>query len=306
MLKPRRLRAGDRVAVVAPASPFSRDDFEAGLAEIRRLGFVPVFEPTVFDRCGYVAGEPRVRAASLAAALADAEIGAVLAARGGYGSVQLLPLLSREAVRAGAKPVVGYSDLTSLLTFVSTGCGLACFHGPMVTGRLGRGQAGYDEASLLGALTVPGPLGPLAGATDVLVHGEARGPVYGGNLTQLAASLGTPFAFDPPPGCVLLLEEVNERPYRLDRLWTQLRLAGILSRARAIVLGDFPGCDEPGGDPSGRSVLAQLARGFPGPVVFGLPVGHTRRPALTIPLGIDARVMTRPEPVVVIEESAVE
>jgi muramoyltetrapeptide carboxypeptidase len=305
MLKPRRLRAGDRVAVVAPASPFAREQFDAGIAEVSRLGFVPVYDPTVFDRRGYVAGDEAVRAAALTNALSDPGIAAIVAARGGYGSVQVLPLLPPDVVRAGAKPIVGYSDVTSLLTFVSIGCGMVCFHGPTTAGRLGRGATGYDEASFLAALTVAEPLGSVRGATEVFGHGEARGPLFGGNLTQLAASLGTPFAFEPPPGCILLIEEVNERPYRLDRLWTQLRLAGVLARARAIVFGDFPGCDEPGGEPAARSVLADLAAGFPGPVVFGLPVGHTTRPALTLPLGIECRVVTRPEPVLIIEESAV-
>ena len=306
MLKPRPLRRGDRVAVVAPASPFPREEFDAGLAELERLGFVPVFEPSIFDRRSYVAGEPEVRARALRAALADEGIAAVLAARGGYGSVQLLPLLDPAAVRASRKSIVGYSDLTSLLAFVSGACGLVSFHGPTVTGRLARGTEAYDEASFLRALGESAPLGELTGDVEVLVPGEASGPVFGGNLTQLAASLGTPFAFDPPAGCILLLEDVNERPYRLDRLWTQLRLSGIVSRARAIVFGDFPGCDEPVGEVDAREVLARLVEGFPGPVLFGLPVGHTPRPALTVPLGVRARVVTAPRPALVIEEPAVE
>jgi muramoyltetrapeptide carboxypeptidase len=306
MLKPRRLRPGDRIAIVAPASPFSSDEFLDGVAEIRRLGFEPSYEPTVFERCGYTAGEPAVRAAAFRAALSDPAVAAIVGARGGYGSVHLLPHLEASMVAAARKPVVGYSDLTSLLAFVSCTCGLACFHGPTVAGRLSRGTDGYDEASFLGALSGRAPLGELASEADVLLAGEARGPVFGGNLTQLAASLGTPFAFDPPPGCVLLLEDVNERPYRLDRLWTQLRLAGVLSRARAIVFGDFPGCDEPGGELTARDVLCGLVQGFPGPVLFGVPVGHTTGPALTIPLGVEARVIAGPRPALVIEETAVE
>lgn len=306
MLKPRRLRTGDRVAVVAPASPFPPDEFDAGIAELSRLGFVPVYEPSVFDRRAYVAGETAVRAAALISALSNPGIAAIVAARGGYGTVHVLPFLAPGLVREGRKAIVGYSDLTSLLTFVSGRCGVACFHGPTVTGRLGRGADVYDEGSFLRALASSTPAGELEGATDAFVQGEASGPVYGGNLTQLAASLGTPFALNPPDGCILLLEDVNERPYRLDRLWTQLRLAGILARARAIVFGDFPGCDEPGEDLTARGVLCELARGFPGPVLFGLPVGHTARPALTVPLGIEARVVTRPEPALIIEEAAVE
>lgn len=306
MLKPRRLRSGDRVAVVAPASPFPQDEFEAGLAELRRLDLEPVYDDSIFERRAYLAGEAAVRAAALRRALEAPDIAGILAARGGYGSVQVLPLLEAQAVRSARKALVGYSDLTSLLTFVSGQCGVACFHGPTVTGRLGRGAEAYDEASFVGALMVREPLGEIRPPAEVLVPGEARGPLFGGNLTQLAASLATPFAFDPPAGAILLIEEVNERPYRLDRLWTQLRLAGILAKARGIVFGDFPGCDEPGGGLTARGVLAELVEDFPGPVLFGFPVGHTLRPALTLPLGVDVRVVTRPQPGLVIEEPAVE
>jgi muramoyltetrapeptide carboxypeptidase len=203
--------------------------------------------------------------------------------------------------------VVGYSDLTSLLTFVSGRCGLAAFHGPTVAGRLERGRAGYDESTFLRALTRAEPLGPLhAPRLEVVQPGEAAGPLFGGNLTQLAASMGTPFAFDPPAGAVLFLEDVNERPYRLDRLWTQLRLAGIIERAAAIVFGEFPGCDEPGLEVRGADTLAKLARGCAGPVLFGFPSGHTAGAAVTLPLGVRARVVTAGQPALVIEEAAVE
>ncbi len=135
--------------------------------------------------------------------------------------------------------------------------------------------------------------------------GEASGLLVGGNLTQLAASMGTPFAFDPPAGAVLFLEDVNERPYRLDRLWTQLRLAGIIGRASAIVFGEFPGCDEPDGAVFGRDTLARLVRPFPGPVLFGFPSGHTAGAAMTLPLGVRARVVAGAQPALVIEEAAV-
>jgi muramoyltetrapeptide carboxypeptidase len=305
-MKPRRLRAGDRVAIVAPASPFALDEFDDGIAEIRRLGFEPVYNDTVFERRGYVAGGAEVRAAAIRAALADPAIAGLVGARGGYGSVQVLQHLAPAEIAAARKPIVGYSDLTSLLSFVSCACGLVCFHGPTVAGRLSRGADGYDEASFLGALTTAAPLGEVSGDLEVLAAGEASGPLFGGNLTQLAASLGTPFAFSPPDGCVLVLEDVNERPYRLDRLWTQLRLAGVLARARAIVLGDFPGCDEPGGELTARAGLCDLVRHFPGPVLFGLPVGHTTRAALTIPLGVEARVLAGPRAALVVEETAVE
>jgi muramoyltetrapeptide carboxypeptidase len=306
LIKPRPLRPGDRVAVVAPASPSSREEFDAGVAELGRLGFEPVFEPSVFDRAGYVAGAAEARAAAIRAALVDDSVRAIVCVRGGYGSVQVLPRLDPEEIRRARKPLVGYSDLTSLLTFVTGRCGVVAFHGPTVAGRLERGPAAYDEATFLGALTRAEPLGQLqAPGLEVLQPGEAAGPLAGGNLTQLAASMGTPFAFDPPEGAVLFLEDVNERPYRLDRLWTQLRLAAVIERASAIVFGVFPGCDEPGGEVSGRETLARLARDFPGPVVFGFPAGHTPGAAMTLPLGVRARVVTSGQAALVIEEAAV-
>ena len=130
--------------------------------------------------------------------------------------------------------------------------------------------------------------------------------LVGGTITQIAASLGTPFAFAPPQGCVLFLEDVGERPYRMDRLMTQLTLAGVIARASALVFGELRGCDEPGGTPAIRDVIAQLVAGFHGPVLFGLPSGHTSGPTLTLPFGVRARVVAGPRPMLVVEEAAVE
>lgn len=306
MLKPPALRSGDRIGVIAPASPFDRDEFERGLRELRTLGFEPVFDETVFARDqGYLAGDARLRTEAFRRAWADPSVAGVIAVRGGYGSVQLLPGLDREEIRATPKAFIGYSDLTSLLTHLSCGCGLVCFHGPMLDRRLGRGADGYDRDSFLGCLTRPVPYGQLAEGLDVIAAGEAAGPVFGGNLTQLTASLGTAYSFAPDPGYVLFLEDVDERPYRLDRMLTQLRLARVLERAVAIVVGQMPGCDEPNGTPSARATLGHLLQAFPGPVVYGLPCGHTAGPALTLPLGISVRVVAGPTGRVVLEEAAV-
>lgn len=306
MIKARAVRPGDRVAIVAPSSPFQVDELEAGLGEIRRLGFEPVYDERLFERRGYVAGEPAVRAGALLDALADPSVTCILTARGGFGSVQLLPLLDPAAVARSRTLIVGYSDLTSLLAFVTCQCGLTAAHGPSVVSRLGGGGTRYDEATFLQVLTGEPPFGELqAGDLDVLRGGEARGPLFGGNLIQLAASLGTPYAFDPPAGSLLLLEDVNERPYRLERAWTQLRLGGVIGRAAGIVFADFPGCDEPGARPTARTVLADLVRDFPGPVVVGLRTGHTLGPALTVPLGVEATLRAGSHPALVIEEAAV-
>lgn len=307
MLKPHALAPGSRLAIVAPASPFAREEFDAGAAEIRRLGFEPVFDESVFARRRLVAGGPEARAAAIRAAWRDPAVAGLIGVRGGYGSVQVLPHLDPAEARAARKPFVGYSDLTSMLTFLTLTCELVAFHGPTLAGRLGRAGEGYDRASFLSALCRREPLGELAPpALETIRAGEAAGPLLGGTITQVLGSMGTPFAFDPPPGYVLLFDEVGERPYRLDRMIVQLAQTGLLSRASAIVVGELPGCDEPGGEPAARAVVADALRDFPGPVVIGFPSGHTAGPAMTLPLGVRCRVVTDPVPRIVVEESAVE
>jgi muramoyltetrapeptide carboxypeptidase len=307
MRKPRALGPGDRLAIVAPASPFTPEEFESGLAEVRRLGFEPVYDDSVFARQRYVAGPPAVRAEAIHAAWRDPSIAGVIGVRGGYGSAQLLPLLDRGEARRAAKPFIGYSDLTSMLTFLTLGCDLIAFHGPMLAGRLGRGSEGYDEDSFVRTLCRREPVGELAPAgLESVRDGEASGMLLGGTLTQLLASLGTPYAFAPPPGYVLFLDEVGERPYRLDRMVTQLAQTGLLARAAAVVIGELPRCDEPAGDPTARAVMADLFADFPGPVVIGFPSGHTAGPAMTLPFGVTARVLAGPHPRLVIQEAAVE
>jgi muramoyltetrapeptide carboxypeptidase len=307
MRKPRALSPGDRLALVSPASPFAREDFDRGVDEIRRLGFEPVYDDSVFARQRYVSGPAAVRAAAIHAAWRDPSIAGLIAVRGGYGSAQVLPLLDRDEARRAGKLFIGYSDLTAMLTFLTLGCDLVSFHGPMLAGRLGRGAAGYDADSFMKALCRREAMGELAApALESVRAGEAAGLLLGGTLTQLLASLGTPFAFAPPAGYVLFLDEVGERPYRLDRMVTQLRQTGLLERASAVVIGELPQCDEPSGDPTARAVMAELFADFPGPVVIGFPSGHTVTPAMTLPFGVKARVVAGARPRVIIEESAVQ
>ncbi len=307
MIKPRALQPGDHLAVVSPASPFSREEFEQGIEEIRRLGFMPAYDESVFARHRYVSGAPALRAAAILKAWRDPSIAGLIGVRGGYGSAQILPLLDRDEARHARKPFIGYSDLTAILTFLTIGCDLVSFHGPMLAGRLGRGAEGYDRDSLLHALCRREPMGELtAPGLEAIRPGEASGPLVGGTLTQLLASIGTPFAFDPPNGHILFLDEVGERPYRLDRMVTQLRQTGLLARAAAVVIGELPGCDEPSGDPTARAVMADLFRDFPGPVLLGFPSGHTSGPAMTLPFGVACRVVAAGAPKLVIQESAVE
>jgi muramoyltetrapeptide carboxypeptidase len=307
MRKPRALRPGDKIAVIAPASSFARDEFDAGVAELRRLGYEPVYDETVFARDAYLAGEPALRAAAFRRAWADEEIAALIAVRGGYGSVHILPLLDATEIRRAPKPFIGYSDNTSILSWLTTRCGIVSFHGPMLEGRLARGESAYDRDTFTRVLSIDEPAGEITHpALDALRPGEASGILVGGTLTQLLASFRTPFEFDPPGGHVLFIDEVAERPYRLDRMLTQLRLSGWLAKASALVFGELPRCDEPGDDGvTARAVIARVLGDFPGPVLFGLPSGHTTGACLTLPFGVRVRVVAGARPAVIIEEAAV-
>jgi muramoyltetrapeptide carboxypeptidase len=218
----------------------------------------------------------------------------------------MLPLLDRDEMRRTPKVFVGYSDTTALLTFLTIGCGVVGVHGPMLDRRLSRGADGYDRESFLNVVGRTLPAGEMtAPGVETLRGGEAEGLLFGGTLTQLVASLGTPFAFQPPAGHVLFLDEVGERPYRIDRMLTQLAQSGILARAAAVVIGELPRCDEASGEPTGRGVMADMLADFPGPVLFGFPSGHTTGPSLTLPFGVRCRVVAGARPRLVVEEPAV-
>jgi muramoyltetrapeptide carboxypeptidase len=305
MLKPRALRAGDRVAVVAPASNCSREEFDRGLGELRRLGFEPVFEPSVFDRDSFTAGSARSRTDAFLKAWSDPDVRALIAVRGGYGSVQLLPLLQQSTLRV-PKLFIGYSDNTSLLTWLTIHRGIPALHGPMLDGRLARGPQAYDERSFLSLASGGQGMTLQPDGLNVLRSGDVSGVLLGGTITQLAASLGTPYAFDPPAGSLLFLEDVNERPYRLHRLLTQLQFSGVLSRAAGIIFGEMRGCDEPDGRATALAVLEEFALTCPGPVIAGFPSGHSSGPCWTLPLGVTCRLVTTPQPTLVVEDAPVE
>ena len=306
MLKPKALSPGDRLAIVAPASGFDRSEFELGLTELRALGFDPVYDESIFDRRVYVAGEAAERAEAFRKAWLDPDIAGLVGVRGGYGSVHLLPWLTPTELQRRPKVFLGYSDLTSLLVHLTTGCGVVGFHGPTVVGRLSKGEGAYDRESLKRVTMVAEPFGELSpDSLEILNPGEATGTLLGGTLTQLVASLGTPYAFAPQKPFLLFIDEIGERPYRLDRMLTQLRLSGLLSAASGVIWGELPSCDEPAGKPTARATVADLLSDFRGPVVFGFPSGHTRGSAITLPFGVRTRLSTESRPRLVVEEAAV-
>lgn len=288
----RGLRPGATVALVAPASPYDADRFHRGVARLQALGYR--VRPGAGHRApGHlVAGSLAARLDELHGAFADPAVDAVMAIRGGYGSMALLPHLDWALLAAHPKPLVGLSDLTPLLNAAFDRTGLVTFHGPMVVG-FGGDTDGPSIQRLLDALTRPVPLPDLvAGGTAAehrMVPGTARGRLAGGNLALVASTLGTPYAIRPE-GRILLLEDVGEPPYRIHRELVQLRLAGVLDRCAAVGFGEMVGCGVPDGARyTLRQAVADAMDGLSVPVIWGLPFGHGKR-NWTFPVGVDAEL----------------
>jgi muramoyltetrapeptide carboxypeptidase len=300
----RAVEAGSAVALVAPASPFKREAFDAGCRELERLGLRPVFDETVFAEGAIVAGPPRLRATAFERAWSSADTGAVIAVRGGYGSMEILPLLDPDVIRRRPLPFVGYSDNTSLHLWLNGHLGVTSVHGPMIEGRLAEGEEAYDAGTFLASLG-DAPIGELSpDGLDVLRSGEATGPIVGGTLTEICSSLGTPFDFRPPEGAVVFIDEIGERPYRVRRMLEQLRQSGRLARVSALVFGQLPRCDESDGRVTARTVVAEFVEDVAIPVLFGFPSGHTTTPLVTLPFGVEARVLATARPRLVLTEAA--
>lgn len=285
----RPLAPGSAVAVLAPSGPLDAELYRAGREILgRRYRVAREIDPGAprHPRLPYLADTDEARAAAMNAALADPEIEAILCARGGYGAMRILDRLDGEALRRRRLPIVGLSDVTALHLWAA-GLGVATVHGPVLTQLAvlppGDVQALFDV--LEGRL-------PTLDGLDGLCPGQARGRLLGGNLSLLAHLLGTPFLPDLQ-GCLLLLEEVNEAPYRIDRLLTQLALAGVLDRLAGVLVGNLLGCDAPQGVPpeplAALEVIVERLAPLGVPVAAGAPVGHGAR-NVALPLGVVAEL----------------
>jgi muramoyltetrapeptide carboxypeptidase len=286
---PPPVRPGDRIGVAALSGPVDTDRLERGLAALRRLGFEPVPAANLRSRHGLFAGTDRERLAAFHELAADPTVKAVLFARGGHGVLRLLPDLDWSLLAAHPRAYMGYSDLTPFLLAVVARLGLVAFHGPMVAADLARGLDEREEASFLGALA--GRWGGLVPVSGWLREGVAEGPVLGGCLTLLTATLGTAWA-PRLDGAILFWEDLGEPRYRLDRMLTHLYLSGNLPAIRGMVIGHCRPTDCGPGDPDHAEwpeVLSEALNGFDGPVAEGLPAGH-EAPNLTLPLGARARL----------------
>lgn len=297
VVRPRALKSGDTLGVVAPSGPVNPEALEEGVARLRARGYCVKLGESVLARRGYLAGTDAQRAADFMAMWADPGVAGIICARGGYGAMRLLPHIDWSVARAQPKFFCGFSDITAFHAALEREAGLVTFHGPMVAAF---GAAGtYNEAGLLAAMECTAPLGaipwPFAGEElprpVAVVPGVAEGRLAGGNLSLVCALMGTPWEPDFRER-IVLLEDVDEAPYRIDRLLMQLLLAGKLQGAAGILFGDSPSCAQ---IPEGREsltlpeVLHDLLAPLQIPVLYGFPCGHTGYRA-TLPLGVRVRL----------------
>lgn len=309
MLKPPRLKHGATIGLVGPSSPLPRGGMlDKCVSALESLGYTVVLGKSSRRAYGYLAGSDAVRADDLNRMFADDSIDAIVAMRGGYGAMRLLDLLDYAAAREHPKPLIGFSDITALHIAYGNRSDLITFHGPMPASALEDGpldplsQDAFDRA-----LKRAEPMGdvPSAFPLETLAPGMAEGRLVGGNMSLITGLMGTKWELDTTD-CVLFMEEVGEKTYSVDRMLTQLRLAGKLDACAGIIFGDFSGCTEPmrGHNLPLAQVLADIVVPCGKPVLAGFSIGHCS-PNVTIPIGVRARLDAGAKRLTILE-SAVE
>jgi muramoyltetrapeptide carboxypeptidase len=293
-IKPPALQSGDSVGIVAPASNVRPEDLEAGCAALRGLGYKPFYFESILERDLYFAGSAERRARELEEMFVRDEVRAVVCARGGYGSNYLLRVLDLNKIKTHPKIFVGYSDLTTLLTYFADSAGMITFHGPMVTKDFAHAD-GVDPASWARALNGASEWAlELDADVKSLVEGSGEGVLYGGCLSILVASLGTPYEIRTA-GTILFLEDVAAKPFQIDRMLMQLKLAGKLAEVRGIIFGEMLDCTQNQNNDQNKEqgytleeVVLRVVGDLGVPVAYGLRSGHVSRRNITLPFGVHA------------------
>lgn len=313
IIKPKRLKTGDTVAVIAPASGLSRESFDNALKNLESLGLKTKVGKSARGNRGFLAATDKERLDDLHWAFSDKEISAVWCVRGGYGAGRLLPDIDYNLIRKNPKILIGYSDITAFHLAISNNTGLVTFHGPVAASEL----SDYTKKHVTNVLMNPSAPYKIelseynkANAsnlfkTETIVGGKCRGKLIGGNLSLLSALAGTPFALANLKGKILFIEDVGEQPYRIDRMLTQLRQSADLRSLAGIALGIFEDCNPRTKDTQTLLDVVKDRLGDLGiPVIYGLSFGHIRD-QFTLPVGIEAELDTTNATMTLLETSVI-
>ena len=294
-VRPPALQPGNTVGIIAPASNLKREMLEAGCEALRRLGYRPFYFESILEHELYFAGSVKRRARELEEMFAREGVQAIVCARGGYGANYLLPALDLEKIARHPKIFVGYSDITTLLTWFSDAAGLVTFHGPMVAKDFAI-EGGVDAPSWAAALSGASdwPVDSASSGMRPLVPGSGVGILYGGCLSMLAASLGTPYEIRTA-GTILFMEDIAARPYQIDRMLMQLKLAGKFAQVRGIIFGEMLDCVQSANQSyTLQEVVLRVIGDLGVPVAYGLRSGHVSRGNITLPIGVQAELSVSP------------
>lgn len=288
--KPPALKKGDLIGVVAPAGVVKTEDLGNGVRRLEEMGFRVALGQSLYRSARYLAGRDEERAADLAEMFANPEVKAVVAARGGYGTSRVIPLLDAKALARSPKIFVGSSDLTLLLHFLRSACRLVTFHGPMVSPNFGKYSSPTTNGEfvrILGATTPPGPIDVTG--VKVLKGGSGEGVLTGGCLSLVCQTIGTPYEIRTEDA-ILFLEDINEPPYRIDRMLTYLKQVGKFDGVRAVVFGLMPDCHpSPQELYTLEDVIRDVLADLPCPILYDFPSGHGGT-NVTLPFGVRAAV----------------
>ncbi|MCB0667396.1 MAG: LD-carboxypeptidase [Saprospiraceae bacterium] len=304
MVKPARLRQGDTIALIAPGSALPVTKIEEAVLTCQKLGLRPFIGPNATEENGYLAGTDEQRLFDLHAAFADKQVNGIWCLRGGYGCTRLLPRVDYRLVRENPKVLIGYSDITALHHAFASHCNLVTFHGPVATSESSEYSLDYLRKAVMSAGPQYLESSPEAsGETYVIREGSASGALTGGNLSLLAAMAGTPY-LDRFAGKIVCIEDIGEKPYRIDRMLVQLFQATDLADAAGIILGQFNDCEPDPGDKSLslKETLTHQFASFTGPVFYGFSFGHIKN-QVTLPFGIQARFNTTDQRIELLESS---
>lgn len=296
MIRPKVLKLGDTIGIISPSSPTSKENVNKAEAKLKEIGFEVKMGKNLYKTYGYLAGSDKERAEDLNNMFMDEEVDGIICIRGGYGAPRILELLDYEGIKNNPKVFVGYSDITALHIAINQICNLVTFHGPMVSSNMIDDFSEFSKDSLYRNILNNEAIGlvenPKGEEIEIINRGISEGEIVGGNLSLIADTLGTPYEIDTKDK-ILLIEEVGEEPYNIDRMLTQLRLAGKLEEASGIILADWNDCeaesDEYDDSLTLMEVFKDIIKPIGKPTIYNLKSGHCK-PMITIPLGVKAKL----------------
>ena len=311
IIKPKRLNIGDTIGLIAPGSFITEDELKESVNNIESLGFKTAYTENILARDGYLAGTDQQRTSDLHEMFTRKDIEGIVAARGGYGCTRILPFIDYELIKMNPKVLLGYSDITALLYAIYTKSGLVCFHGPVGISTFND----YSICNMKNVLIYPYQTYTMYNLEDeennnseiyTIRSGKASGELIGGNLSLAVSLIGTPYDVDTS-GKLIFLEEVDEEPYRIDRMLTQMIEAGKFEKASGVILGNFSGCEPKKDDKNSfslKEVLFSRLYELNVPVVYGMSFGHIKN-KLTLPVGIKAEFNSVDQTITLLENAVI-